>query len=166
MLKRIFFTLFFVLALCIIGYYIFSPLYTTNYIIVDYGLHSFNICSEQPLIWHYCKIWFCLSYVFSSLYISNMLYHLFFKKSKHKKSNFLYSKEKTKKDNNYSLISSSFSPQLKLLIGEDAEAKQQIYIPEKSLYQNILITGTIGTGKTSSAMYPFTKQLIEGIRVC
>ena len=36
-----------------------------------------------------------------------------------------------------------------------------IYLPEKSLYQNILITGTIGTGKTSSAMYPFTKQLIR-----
>jgi len=34
-------------------------------------------------------------------------------------------------------------------------------LPEKSLYQNILITGTIGTGKTSSAMYPFTKQLIS-----
>ena len=32
--------------------------------------------------------------------------------------------------------------------------------PEKSLYQNFLITGTIGTGKTSSAMYPFTEQLI------
>ena len=29
------------------------------------------------------------------------------------------------------------------------------------MYQNILITGTIGSGKTSSAMYPFTKQLIE-----
>ena len=36
-----------------------------------------------------------------------------------------------------------------------------VTIPEKSLYQNILITGTIGTGKTSSAMYPFTKQLME-----
>ena len=38
---------------------------------------------------------------------------------------------------------------------------EPIYISEKSLYQNILITGTIGVGKTSSAMYPFTKQLIE-----
>lgn len=28
------------------------------------------------------------------------------------------------------------------------------------LYQNFLITGTIGSGKTSSAMYPFTRQLI------
>ena len=38
---------------------------------------------------------------------------------------------------------------------------KELYIPEKGLYQNILITGTIGTGKTSSAMYPFTSQLIE-----
>lgn len=29
------------------------------------------------------------------------------------------------------------------------------------LYQNILITGTIGSGKTSSAMYPFSRQLIS-----
>jgi hypothetical protein len=29
------------------------------------------------------------------------------------------------------------------------------------LYQNIFITGTIGSGKTSSAMYPFTLQLME-----
>lgn len=29
------------------------------------------------------------------------------------------------------------------------------------MYQNFLITGTIGSGKTSSAMYPFTKQLMK-----
>lgn len=37
---------------------------------------------------------------------------------------------------------------------------KNIFIPESGLYQNFLITGTIGTGKTSSAMYPFTEQLI------
>ena len=36
-----------------------------------------------------------------------------------------------------------------------------ISIPESGLYQNFLITGTIGSGKTSSAMYPFTRQLLE-----
>ena len=50
---------------------------------------------------------------------------------------------------------------LNLFIGNSFEDKKSIYLPETSLYQNILITGTIGTGKTSSAMYPFTKQLIE-----
>lgn len=38
---------------------------------------------------------------------------------------------------------------------------EKVYIPEKSLYQNILITGSIGCGKTSSAMYPFTRQLLS-----
>lgn len=47
-----------------------------------------------------------------------------------------------------------------LLIGKDLSGKK-IYIPESGLYQNFLITGTIGSGKTSSAMYPFTKQLME-----
>ncbi|MCI9016394.1 MAG: hypothetical protein HFJ53_04440 [Clostridia bacterium] len=46
-----------------------------------------------------------------------------------------------------------------LFIGKNT-SDNLIYLPEKSLYQNILVTGTIGTGKTSSCMYPFTKQLI------
>jgi ATP-dependent helicase YprA (DUF1998 family) len=29
------------------------------------------------------------------------------------------------------------------------------------MYQNILVVGSIGSGKTSSAMYPFTKQLMK-----
>ena len=50
---------------------------------------------------------------------------------------------------------------MKLFIGNSFEDKSTIYLSSKSLYQNVLVTGTIGTGKTSSAMYPFTKQLIE-----
>lgn len=41
---------------------------------------------------------------------------------------------------------------------------EPIYLSEKSLFQNILITGTIGTGKTSSAMYPFTEQFIANLQ--
>ena len=51
--------------------------------------------------------------------------------------------------------------ELNLFVGNIYDSNIPIYLSEKSLYQNILITGTIGTGKTSSAMYPFTKQLIE-----
>ena len=50
---------------------------------------------------------------------------------------------------------------LKLYVGNNISTKMPIYLSDKSLYQNVLVTGTIGTGKTSSAMYPFTKQLIE-----
>lgn len=53
------------------------------------------------------------------------------------------------------------SEQLNLLIGLTISSNKKIYLPEKGLYQNFLITGTIGTGKTSSAMYPFTDQLLK-----
>lgn len=57
--------------------------------------------------------------------------------------------------------SSNFkAPILGLLVGKDLSGNK-VYVPEKSLYQNFLITGSIGSGKTSSAMYPFTKQLIS-----
>ena len=59
------------------------------------------------------------------------------------------------------MIVPNHSPPLELLIGKGLKTQELICLPEKSLYQNILITGTIGTGKTSSAMYPFTKQLIS-----
>lgn len=49
--------------------------------------------------------------------------------------------------------------QLKILIGLDNNSP--VYLLEKDLYQNILITGAIGSGKTSSVMYPFTEQLIS-----
>lgn len=48
-----------------------------------------------------------------------------------------------------------------LLIGKDSSSNSEIYISESGLYQNFLITGTIGSGKTSSAMYPFTEQLLK-----
>lgn len=41
------------------------------------------------------------------------------------------------------------------------DKNEKVFIEEKSLYKNILITGSIGSGKTSSAIYPFTKQLID-----
>jgi len=50
---------------------------------------------------------------------------------------------------------------LHLRVGKNFSCGTPVYLSEKSLYQNILITGTIGSGKTSSAMYPFIKQLID-----
>ena len=85
---------------------------------------------------------------FSSNFIySTLLYNKFFYKEKKP----IQIKNQNKED-----ISN-----LKLLIGYDENEKQDIILPESGLYQNFLITGTIGSGKTSSAMYPFTNQLLK-----
>ncbi len=135
-------------------------------------------------------MWFCITTIFTAFFISNMLHHFFnnlfsnnllkikndniknkklnnkienkfiHKFNNHLKNNISIINSNNIKNEKYSLLSPPNKP-LQLLIGETEENAEKIYLPEKSLYQNILITGTIGTGKTSSAMYPFTKQLIS-----
>ncbi len=134
--------------LFILGILIFFPIYLSNNLIFPYAIHPFNICKTYPVLWNNIKILFVIVYIFSSIIISNLIYIKIYKKS-----------QKTPIINNHTKLDLSAS-NFNLYIGYD-EKKNDIYIPEKSLYQNILITGTIGTGKTSSAMYPFTRQLIE-----
>ena len=86
-------------------------------------------------------------FLFSNILYANNIFVYFYK---------LYNKHssKPKKDN-------EISNKLNLLIGYDKSQNENIYLPESGLYQNFLITGTIGSGKTSSAMYPFTNQFLK-----
>ena len=153
------------------GYTVFSPIYTSSSIIITYGLHPFDICKKNPDLWHYIKIIYPVTYIFSSIIVSNIFYtHIFeplglklcgffkkiinkFKQNYTEKNNLNYGIFDTYKDEYQDIP-------LELFIGNYDDTGEEIYLPEKSLYQNFLITGTIGTGKTSSAMYPFTEQLI------
>ena len=137
---------------CLFGLKIFYPIFTSSTIIIEYGLHPFDICIEQPLIWKYIKILFVISYIFSSIILSNSFFSLFIRP---------FIKTFSKKIKHPKHISSVNSNELSLFIGKNIFTDEKIFLPEKSLYQNILVTGTIGTGKTSSAMYPFTQQLIK-----
>ena len=95
---------------------------------------------EDPHIWNYTKILFIITTISSTFIIFYFIFSLF-----HSKKQINHLKK---------------APTFGLLIGIDNN-KKEIYIPEKGLYQNFLITGTIGSGKTTSALYPFTKQLIN-----
>lgn len=146
------FVLFLSSIFCLFGLKIFYPIFTSSTIIIEYGLHPFDICIEQPLIWKYIKILFVISYIFSSIILSNSFFSLFIRP---------FIKTFSKKIKHPKHISSVNSNELSLFIGKNIFTDEKIFLPEKSLYQNILVTGTIGTGKTSSAMYPFTQQLIK-----
>lgn len=143
--KRILFSCFSMIFFFIIYWSTFSPIYYSENIIITYAVHPFNICESQPILWNIIKVSSIIFYLFS-------IFILFFCISK----KIFYKKIKNNEENKNIIFPYDFS----LLIGLD-EKNNFVKIPEKSLYQNILITGTIGTGKTSSAMYPFTKQLME-----
>jgi len=146
MFKRVFFIVCFLIIIFIIKTILFYPIFISNSVIIEYGIKPFDICKENPEIWEIIKKSYIINSFFSNIIISNFIYSLFFKNNK---------KEKIE------IESKIKSSELNLLIGLDERNNKKIYIPEKGLYQNFLITGTIGTGKTSSAMYPFSKQLLE-----
>lgn len=95
--------------------------------------------------WLCVKVLHIVSNLILWLFISYNLYSRFFKPSPKEK------KFDTLKD----------FGNINLFLGNNIESNVPVVIPEKGLYQNILITGTIGTGKTSSAMYPFVNQLMK-----
>ena len=128
---------------------IFYPIFISDEIIITYGVHPFNICLKNPLLWKYIKIVFIFTYVFSNFIFSNFIFNQFLVK---------FFVKKDKKCSGSKVLGSNLS-KLNLLIGKFNN--EDVFIPEKGLYQNFLITGTIGSGKTSSAMYPFTKQLLK-----
>ncbi len=138
--------------LCLIGFCLFKPIYEASSVIVPYSLHPYDICVTKPDLWEKIKFYFIVFYIASSFICSNSIYSklLFMKQN--------YKSKIHKKDKSSTKISTNSSGLL-LFAGKN-ESDNLVCIPEKSLYQNILITGTIGSGKTSSCMYPFTRQLM------
>lgn len=135
----------FVLIFVYLAIYIilFHDIYTSSTIMITFATHPFNICEKYPETWENIKIFHPIVSCFAALICINMAYSSMFTRHKIKK------KSKT-----------ITSDDLSLFIAND-NLGNPIILPEASLYQNILITGTIGSGKTSSAMYPFTRQLIK-----
>ena len=149
MKKRLIFNLLTLSIFYFVGYLIFSPLYRLQNVYINYGLYSYDICEKQPELWLCLKILFIISFTVNLIIIINILYTARNKQLLHKNDSTQTKTTQIKNPN-----------KLELLVGLDNH-KKPIYIPEKGLYQNMIITGTIGSGKTSSAMYPFTKQLIS-----
>lgn len=124
-------------------YFLFYPIFNATSLFFPYSLSEFDICLVYPQTWLTIK----KIYIVSSILSFSIL---FFK---------AYSYFSTKCSiKNISVRTPKINEDLNLLVG--SLNNSNIYIPEKGLFQNILVTGTIGTGKTSSALYPFTKQLI------
>ena len=146
-------------------YHFFYPLFNANELIVSLSLQPFDICQKNFFAWKFLKTSFWFFNILSNFIIFNLLENkiveflntlkiLYF--NKYKKNNNIIIK---KDSNNY--YTKKNNSKIELLIGKNINLNKNVFLPESGLYQNFLITGTIGTGKTSSAMYPFTEQLIK-----
>ena len=140
----IFCIIFFLINVALISKILY-PIFTTKEIIITYGIKPFDIYEKNEELWRYIKILYIITFTTSNIICSNLIYNKIPTKKKVE-----IKKENELREN-----------KLELLIGKNIKNNEKIYVSESGLYQNFLITGTIGSGKTSSAMYPFTKQLIK-----
>lgn len=146
MRKKNFIILFlFSFTLILLNLFIFYPIFISKNIIINFAVHPFNICKKHPEFWHYFKIIYIVFLTISSFSLSYILIKYFLHLN----------------TNNIIPQNENYTSKLNLKIGYSQIQSKDIFLPEKSLYQNILITGTIGSGKTSSAIYPFAEQLIK-----
>ena len=124
------------ILITLLNYVFFKPVFDSSSNLTS-SIKVFNLIIHTPKLFFKMKISFLILSFFVSFIILKKL--------------FSYIKP----------VSPTYSSNqnFSLLIGYSLSG-EMVSIPEKSLYQNMLITGSIGCGKTSSAMYPFTKQLL------
>ena len=126
-----------------------SPIFTSNNIYIPFSLSHFDICTKYPVQWFYIKITYIVTNFISFFLILNSIFsylNLLFNitVNRSKKSDIL-------PNNNY-----DFS----VFIGKNSK-NLSVFLPIISLYQNILCIGSIGSGKTSSLLYPITSDLLS-----
>ena len=128
-------------------YLVFMPIFYAKSLIFPYAIHPFDICKVYPKIWLLIKRLYIITFIISYSILLIKILKKF--------------KSKYVENNNTSVIEDyELNNEINLVVGTNTK-NEYVKISEKGLYQNIFITGTIGSGKTSSAMYPFTSQLIE-----
>ena len=124
----------------------FKPILITKNLIFPYSLHPFDIAYEYPKAWIYIKIFYCFSLFFTVFLTLNSL-SIFFN----------FRKKPRKKDNlDENIINKN---NLNLLVGINPDNKKQIFITEKGLYQNILVTGTIGSRENKFCYVPIFRAI-------
>ena len=130
-LSKVFILFFIAILLTFFILMIFKPIFTAKSLIFPYCVHPFDIHNLYPKFWFYFKQLYCILLFINILVFINFL------------SNSFNFKVKSSKTNANNLPNLNNKSQINLLVGIDSKTQEKIFINEKGLYQNILVTGTI-----------------------
>lgn len=123
----------------ILSVVLFKNIIFSNFVVLDIGYKKIELVSTFENYW---KIFIFIYYLAFALFI----YIIF--------NRFTTVKKKA------GMVKEENSDVLKNLIYVGKEKGNNVYLKKEELYKNLLITGSIGTGKTSSAINKFTKYMI------
>lgn len=127
----------------VLDYILFYNIFNSNFIVVDLGYKKLELISTFEKYWS----WFLILYI--------VIFNLFISIISIKFLSKFYSKKRSKE-----LVNQNTNNCMdKIHIGKSDE--EEVYLNKEELYKNLLITGSIGTGKTSSAINKFCKYMID-----
>ncbi len=147
---KLFYLLYFSIFFSIIVFYLFLPIFNANNLCVSLFFKNVDIVKSYPYFWYFVKNIFCITTFFSIFILLNSFFTALV---------MLFSTKNGKNVNNSNHNNTIHSSEISLYVG-DTEKKKKVFIPIQGLYQNVLVTGSIGSGKTSSLLYPLTHQLL------
>ena len=175
LIKSILYSLF----ICLIEYNFFGKLSELKSLKIKGSINNFDVIKEYPKLWQFLNKYIYISSFLISItliyklkkfeisteikdkdeYTSSVLKN---ENIKIKKSKIKSNKKKKENIKKNDLKNNNIDQEenLKILLGFD-KCNNPLYLNEKGLFQNILITGSIGSGKTSSAVYQITKKLLK-----
>ena len=144
----------FIFYLIFINFF-FRDILNSNNVILDLGFKRIDFQNEDPFLWIKVRKVFHITNIF--LFSVFFIYTVIDQKKNIKKIK-IKSKEqiKTKRSKESEITYNEIS----LSIGFN-NSKDLIYIEKNALFQNVLITGSIGSGKTQSAILPMTEQILK-----
>ncbi len=132
-LKHYFVVLFISFLIFLIIINIFKPIFYAKELLFPYAITKFDIISKFPKTWSYIKHIYCISCFFNLFLAINSIFKFIVLKFKNKHNLNIFAPTTI----NYGNFS--------IFLGTNSINQNKIFISEKGLYQNILITGTIGS---------------------
>lgn len=140
---------YFACVFSIIFLVILAPIFDSNNIIIFFAIHPFNICERFPILWSNLKKIYIIICSGSCFILSNSLVSIIC---------FIFTNYK--RGSKSDCLNVYKNDVTSVYIGENSN-NFPVYLPILGLYQNMLVTGSIGSGKTSSLLYPLTEQLLQ-----
>lgn len=127
-----------------INFLVFKNVFFSNFVVLDIGYKKIELVSTFENYWQYFKNLYVLLFNMFLAIIFCKAISVYKVKNKENKLN-REKKDSINKDRIY--------------VGYNDEEK--VYLNEEELYKNLLITGSIGTGKTFSGINKFCRYMIE-----